>query len=231
MNSIILRKDQIQGKKAVLTFEQSEHLRNVIKVEIGDELKGTILEEGLTTLKVFTLGEQIEVIVGEILAGKHYPITLSIAASRPPTMKKLFEHCSAMGTSRFKIHKAILSDKSYLTSKIYERFEELSLLGLSQSAVFYKSPELHKTYQYEQSLDQDEQRIILSPYAQTKLKDVKIDIERPLTIAIGPERGWTNQEIKEFVDRGFQEVNIGPSIMRVENAAISIMGYLNQLME
>lgn len=230
MNSVILRKEQIQEKKAVLTLEQSEHLRSVVKVKTGDELKGTILEEGLTTLKVVSTNELIEVEIGQVLNGHHYPITLAVAASRPPTMKKLFEHCSAMGVNSFKIHKAILSDKSYLTSKIYERFEELSLLGLSQSAIFYKAPILHKTYQYEESLNKDEQKLILSPYAKTKLKDVKIEITKPLTIAIGPERGWTNQEIKEFVDRGYKEVNIGPSIMRVENAAIAIMGHLNQLM-
>ncbi|MFG1493545.1 RsmE family RNA methyltransferase [Halobacteriovorax sp. ZH4_bin.1] len=232
MNSVIIRKDQIRDSKVVLTQEQSRHLREVVKVKIGDELKGTILEQGLTTLKVSNIIDAIvEVEIGTIRPGLHYPIELIIAASRPPTMKKVFEHCSAMGADSFHIFKAILSDKSYLTSKVYERFQELSELGVSQSAVFYKAPKLKKTYQYEDMQPQGVQRFILSPYATIKLKDVKIDIERPLQLAIGPERGWTNQEINEFKNLGFKEISIGPSIMRVENASIAILGHLNQLMD
>lgn len=231
MNSVIIRKLSIKNKKTTLSKEQSDHLRDVVKVKVGDELKATILEDGLTTLKVLSIYENIEVEVGKTFPGRSYPIQLIIGASRPPTMKKLFEHCSAMGVQSFYIYKAILSDKSYLTSKVYEKFEELSLLGLSQSAVFYKAPTLKKTYNYEQDPNRTVQKIILSPYAKTKLKDVKIDINGPLKIAIGPERGWTNQEIEEYKNLGFQEVSLGPSIMRVENAAITIMGHLNQLME
>lgn len=230
MNSVVIRKQDIHANKTKLTLEQSTHLREVVKVKIGDELKGTILEEGLTTLKVLSVEDRIQVEVGQILNGRNYPIELIVAASRPPTMKKLFEHCSAMGTESFHIFKAILSDKSYLTSKIYERFNELSLLGISQSAVFFKAPKLKKTFNFEDEPIQA-QKFILSPYATTRLKDVKIDIRKPLKIAIGPERGWTNQEIQEFKNLGFQEVTLGPSIMRVENAAITIMGHLNQLMD
>ncbi|POB12920.1 RsmE family RNA methyltransferase [Halobacteriovorax sp. DA5] len=232
MNSVIIRKEQIHDSKAVLTQEQSKHLLEIVKVKVGDELKGTILEEGLTTITVSNISDGIvEVEIGQVRKGLHFLIELIIAASRPPTMKKVFEHCSAMGASHFHIFKAILSDKSYLTSKVYERFQELSELGVSQSAVFYKAPTLKKTYQYEDIEAKGVQRFILSPYATTKLKDVKIDIERPLQLAIGPERGWTNQEINEFKNLGFEEISIGPSIMRVENASIAILGHLNQLMD
>jgi 16S rRNA (uracil1498-N3)-methyltransferase len=43
-----------------------------------------------------------------------------------------------------------------------------------------------------------------------------------LLIAIGPEGGFTPEEINSLRDRGFQVVSLGPRILRIETAAIAL---------
>jgi len=42
-----------------------------------------------------------------------------------------------------------------------------------------------------------------------------------VTIAIGPEGDWTPEEIQLAVDRGAQQVGLGPLVLRLETAALA----------
>lgn len=45
----------------------------------------------------------------------------------------------------------------------------------------------------------------------------------PVTVAIGPEGGFTTQEVRCLRDSGFTPVRLGPEILRFETAAIAAM--------
>ena len=47
------------------------------------------------------------------------------------------------------------------------------------------------------------------------------DVERNTAIAIGPEGGWTPEEISLFTQHQWQPVTLGPRILRAETAAIA----------
>ena len=40
-----------------------------------------------------------------------------------------------------------------------------------------------------------------------------------MVIAIGPESGWTDAELSDFKDAGFETLSLGERILRVEHAA------------
>lgn len=44
-----------------------------------------------------------------------------------------------------------------------------------------------------------------------------------MTLAIGPEGGWTDGELRLFTDTGWQSASLGPRILRVETAAIAAL--------
>jgi 16S rRNA (uracil1498-N3)-methyltransferase len=48
----------------------------------------------------------------------------------------------------------------------------------------------------------------------------------PVTLAIGPEGGFIDQEIASLEGIGFTPVALGPRILRVETAVASVIGRL-----
>jgi len=42
-----------------------------------------------------------------------------------------------------------------------------------------------------------------------------------LILAIGPEGGWADEELREFEDAGWFAASLGPTILRAETAAIA----------
>jgi 16S rRNA (uracil1498-N3)-methyltransferase len=50
---------------------------------------------------------------------------------------------------------------------------------------------------------------------------------RALTIAIGPEGGWTNEEFGVAIASEFSEASLGSTILRVETAVVTALAALN----
>lgn len=44
----------------------------------------------------------------------------------------------------------------------------------------------------------------------------------PIILAIGPEGGWTKEELTDLITMGFKVVNMGDRILKVETALISL---------
>jgi 16S rRNA (uracil1498-N3)-methyltransferase len=236
VNTILIEKNDLNSEQIVtLTGRQAEHIKAVIKPQIHDEVKVTVVNHGLSKAKIVDIQEsEVSIKVEDDLKeGLSYPISLIVGASRPQTMKKVIEHGTSLGVNEFQILNAKLSEKSYLQSKIYQdkEFKELTQLGLEQSTVFYQQPKVHKAYNLQalnfQNIDQ---RYILSPYTDCTINEIDLDISRASVFAIGPERGWSNEELNFFTENNFKELKISPSILRVEIATLSLLGLLNQKM-
>lgn len=71
-------------------------------------------------------------------------------------------------------------------------------------------------------LAQDTQalKINLHPKAQGSIMDISENIER-VRLLIGPEGGLTDEEIIEAGDANFQDVLLGPRVLRTETAALT----------
>ena len=50
---------------------------------------------------------------------------------------------------------------------------------------------------------------------------------RPLTLAVGPEGGWTDGEIDFLSAQGFCPVGLGPRILRTDTACITALSIAN----
>jgi 16S rRNA (uracil1498-N3)-methyltransferase len=42
-----------------------------------------------------------------------------------------------------------------------------------------------------------------------------------LALALGPEGGWTKNELRAFAENGWKQASLGPTILRAETAAIA----------
>ncbi|MGQ8364832.1 16S rRNA (uracil(1498)-N(3))-methyltransferase [Glaciecola sp. 1036] len=72
------------------------------------------------------------------------------------------------------------------------------------------------------------EKIILAPGATHYLSGVKKN-SKGFLLTIGPEGGFTDQEVYNAQQRGFMCVNLGPRILRTETATVVAMSILQSL--
>ncbi|MCA1786001.1 MAG: 16S rRNA (uracil(1498)-N(3))-methyltransferase, partial [Desulfobacteraceae bacterium] len=51
-------------------------------------------------------------------------------------------------------------------------------------------------------------------------------VNQPVTLAVGPEGGWIDLEVKTLADIGFVTCGLGPRILTVETAVTSLISRL-----
>ncbi|MNU08090.1 16S ribosomal RNA methyltransferase RsmE [compost metagenome] len=51
-------------------------------------------------------------------------------------------------------------------------------------------------------------------------------MERPITLAIGPEGGWIPYEVEKLHEAGLTPVQLGERILRVETAVTALLARL-----
>jgi 16S rRNA (uracil1498-N3)-methyltransferase len=226
MNSIILNDHSGIITDPVIL----RHIRETLKLRINDTIKCTILNVGLFTAQVVELSENAcKLNLQSSIQSRTPWFDLVVGVSRPQTTKKILEHATTFGAGKIHFFKASLSEKSYLDAKIFENnsFLEHTTAGLSQSALYFQLPEI-KVDKYNpasQYLD-DSNKFILDLKADKSFLDQDIDFSMPITLAVGPERGFVPEDISRFHAAGFKSVKISSSILRVEHAIYSAISQL-----
>jgi len=69
------------------------------------------------------------------------------------------------------------------------------------------------------------QRYLADPGGEVKLGEVAAGDGAGLIFAVGPEGGFTADEVADAVAAGWQRVNLGPRILRIETAAIVVASW------
>ncbi|RLA63030.1 MAG: hypothetical protein DRQ88_12930 [Epsilonproteobacteria bacterium] len=212
--------------------ERLEHLKTVLKSSVGDILKITLVDQGIGDAYIKELSANSLTLVAKNISKKNSaPYELIVGLSRPPTLKKILEHATTLGVSSFNFFKATLSEKSYLDAKLFkgQYLQKYLRYGISQAAIYHQLPKVNIYHEVQSEWKNREQKYILSPKASKSFLDVKIDFTKKITLAIGPERGWTTDEIDYFKNLGFNEIAISPAILRVETAVFTSLGQLELL--
>ena len=85
-------------------------------------------------------------------------------------------------------------------------------------------PEVAPLISFEQAMtnaaDPTARRLLLSPDATQRLRDLHIPAGSSITLLVGPEAGFTDQEEEQSAASGFEAVSLGPRIFRTETAAL-----------
>jgi 16S rRNA (uracil1498-N3)-methyltransferase len=71
-----------------------------------------------------------------------------------------------------------------------------------------------------------DQGYYLAPTATSNIRDLSIDLDKPLALAIGPEGGFSERDIRLLTTAGFQGLCIGPRILRTETAGLAVIAAL-----
>lgn len=219
--------DEVSGDHAALVGENADHLVRVLRARVGQEFdiatggavrQGRIafIEEGRVE---FDLGE-------EVSATALAEITLVLAVFKFDRMEWAIEKCTELGVSRIVpvISRRTDSHLVAASAKRVERWQRIARQAAEQSRRAVP-PEIAAPVKISEALNvQAALRIVLAESEdQTLLRDiVKPDVaDEGVVLAIGPEGGWTGDELQSFQQAGWISASLGSTILRAETAAMA----------
>lgn len=228
MNIILLKKEEL-GNPLLKGDVRFSHIREILRSKEGDVLKAGLLQGPFLELTLESIdSEKISYSYRELSQTPPplYPLTLIIGIPRPPTARRLIKDLTTLGVGRLIFTGTDLNEKSYLTSKLWtkESYKDALIEGAQQGGTT-QIPEVEKFYSLKKSLEslEDSSRgLFLEGNREFPLLDQWLNGNPggAGTLALGPERGWTEREIAMLKEWGFQGISLGERILRTETAAL-----------
>jgi RsmE family RNA methyltransferase len=162
---------------------------------------------------------------------KKLPLTLVLALPRPKVLNRLFVAISSMGVGRLILLNCWRVEKTYWSTP---RLAEMNIrhqliLGLEQARdTGMPQVEIRRRFvpfveDELTSLVGDSTALVAHPLAE---RECPRAMTSAVTLAIGPEGGFIENEIHMLKDRGFIPVHLGSRPLRVEHAVPALLGRL-----
>lgn len=219
--------DEFSHDRAVLAGDHAEHLSRVLRSSVGQEFD---ISAGLTVRRgVITAvqSDRIDFELHEEIPGAvAHEITLLLAIYKFDRMEWAIEKCTELGVARIipVISRRTDSHLASASAKRVERWERIARQASEQSRRV-APPDISQPQKLSEALRTLEGlRIVLAESeGETQLRDLLLHAaaSNAITLAIGPEGGWTEDEIKSFHQHGWKSASLGPTILRAETAAIA----------
>jgi 16S rRNA (uracil1498-N3)-methyltransferase len=216
---------------ATLTGDQATHLARVLRAEPGqiyDVVANGFLHRA--EIAAVTDSEVHFILHEELESDTALPLHLLLAVFKFDHMEWAIEKATELGIARITPILARRTEKhlAQSASKRAERWRRIALEASKQSRRT-TIPEIADPIPLKQALEQEQSptRILLSETEQaTTITAALINAkssnqETDTSLAIGPEGGWTPEEMALFTQHQWQPVTLGPRILRAETAAIA----------
>ena len=216
--------DEVHGKSAALTGEHALHLSRVLRAQIGQEFDvacGGAVRRG----KIVSVSdERVEFVLGEEVAVRAAAdVTLVLSVFKFDRMEWAIEKCTEIGVARI-IPVVARRTEPHLAAaavKRHERWLRLARQAAEQSRRA-TPPEISAPIKLKDLGRISTVRHIVLAESEMKigLRDVLPPSAAEAVLAIGPEGGWTDDELRWFQESGWTMASLGDTILRAETAAI-----------
>lgn len=226
MNRILFETDEIEGGVVTIGDIRAEHILKVLHGEKGQELKVGVVDGPIGTGRIAGI-EGSKVTIELELGGESLRpwFDLILAPPRPRVFKRLLPQLAALGMRKLTLIGAKKVEKDFWGATILkaENYRPLFIEGLQQAGTSIL-PAIAIERSFRKFLagfeDFGSLKLVAHPYD----ADGAI-VRRPgewLTLAVGPEGGWTDDEVKAFEDKGFKRYSPGARILRSDTAIVAL---------
>ncbi len=237
MNTLLLEPDELAAARAgtvrLTDDRRVAHVRAVHRAGVGDTLRVGVLGGRLGTATVARLdagGLALRVVLDRD-PPPPVPLTLVLALPRPKVVRRVLQAIATLGVKRVCLVAAWRVEKSYWESPLLtaDAVRAELVLGLEQAGdTTLPTVTLHRRFK---PFVEDEltaiaagsQGLVAHPGAPDPCPRA---VAVPVTLAVGPEGGFTEYEIDALARQAFRPVSIGPRVLRVEQAVPALVGRL-----
>ena len=219
--------DEVTQNRAALIGPHAEHLARVLRAQLGQEFDiatGDAVRRGRITAISDT---RVEFELAEEISAAILPdLTLFLAIFKFDRMEWAIEKATELGVRRIVpvVTRRTDAHLASAASKRLERWQRLAHQASEQSRR-PATTELSSPIKVTEAVATSATTRILLTESETQhtLLD-RLESHLPdssLALAIGPEGGWTPDEITTLTTAGFLPASLGPTILRAETAAIA----------
>jgi RsmE family RNA methyltransferase len=233
MNLLLLEPSELSPDgEARLSGRRARHVHEVLRCSPGDRIAAGLVG-GLTGQAEVLASSTDELVLRTALdrpPPPPSPVALLLALPRPKILRKVLQAVAAMGVKRVVLLGSYRVEKAYWSSPLLapEALRQELLLGLEQGKdTALPALTLERFFKpfVEDRLEEalPGARLVADPHAADMLERHAAPTGR-VSIAIGPEGGWTPYELAELERRGFAPFSLGPRPLRVDQAVPFIVG-------
>lgn len=215
------------------------HIKKILKLSEGESFRAGIINGkiGEAVITEFSPEKLVFAFKPQSESEALPKIKLILGFPRPIQLKRILRDAASLGFCKLFLTGTELGEKSYLKSNLAAAAEiETYLLdGISQAG-----QTLLPMFSLYNSIKDVLQNINSeAPFLKSKkilldisdnaefLSTLKIDTDEEIIVAIGSERGWTNNERKLFQDAEFKSYSMGKRILRTETAVCAALSIIS----
>ncbi len=219
-----------------LSIDSAHHISNVLRMRNGQKLILFNGEGGHYKAEIM----EIEKKRVSVKLGKYYPvnlepelnITLAQGVSRGHRMDIAIQKAVELGVKRIvpviSEYCAVHLKGNQLLNK-YKHWNKI-IIGACEQCGRNLVPQLEEASKMDEWLknDNNQLKLILHPESGLPLTDRNKPVSN-ITLLIGPEGGFSENEYEMAMNNGYQGLKLGPRILRTETAAIAAISAIQTL--
>jgi 16S rRNA (uracil1498-N3)-methyltransferase len=214
----------------VLNVEDSYHASRVLRLRPGDhceivfEQSRQVFQAELTAVGSETRARLLQRLEGRE-AGPVYRMDVRLiqALARPAAVDVVIERGTEVGASQFVLVVAESSPRQVASSVAgrLERWRRIAREAAKQSKQT-AVPGVAWAAQVQQAIRERDtpgtHAFVLQPGSSSSLQEAAIGVANSIDIWVGPESGWSADELAQFAHAGLTPVRLGGGILRTETA-------------
>lgn len=234
VNLILLTKDDfISTDQVSLTGRSHDHVRSVLKAGAGDLVACGMINGNMGYGKIQNMDSRklvMQVTLHQPPPAS-IPLNLVLALPRPKMLRRIIQNVTALGVKQIFLVNSWRVEKSFWQSPFLDddKLMQYQRLGLEQ-AKDTVMPDISKKRFFSRFVKNELPAIssgtqCITAHPKTE-KICPAGVNQPVTLAVGPEGGWIDLEVKTLEDIGFVTCAAGQRILTVEAAVTSLISRL-----
>ena len=234
MNLVLLEESDRVGDRFVLRDFRAKHIREVLNVDVGQQIRVGLLDGPLGTALIECADDE-HVVLNCRFEAETPPrpaFDLVLAVPRPKSLRKLLPEVAAFGVDRIVLLRTWRVAKPFLSASILQSDQYRPLLheGMMQGR-HTREPQvifepLFKPFMEDRAAGlfaNTPCKVVAHPGAERSIAEQHVGASDRVTAVIGPEGGLLPYEVEAFQALGFTPVTMGPAPLRVETACVALM--------
>ena len=221
--------DEVSGTLAVLMGDHANHLSRVLRARVGQEFDVTTGDQVRRGRISAIAQDRVEFELGaEVPARFAVQVTIALSIFKFDRMEWAIEKCTELGATRIVpvIARRTEPHLASAAARRVERWRRIALQAAEQSRRV-SPPDVSDPLKFKDAVAlPGSLRLVLSE-SETSVMLIEVfqsaSRQGEVVLALGPEGGWTDEELKSFQDAGWISASLGNRILRAETAAIAAM--------